>query len=39
MKASKSIPISKQMVWNAYQKVRANGGAAGVDRQSIEDFE
>jgi len=39
MNESKSIPISKQMVWNAYQKVRANGGSAGVDRQSIEDFE
>lgn len=25
--------------WEAYQKVRANKGAAGVDEQSIEDFE
>jgi RNA-directed DNA polymerase len=26
-------------VWEAYQRVKANGGAAGVDRQSISDFE
>jgi hypothetical protein len=36
---SKSIPISKRMVWEAYQKVRANGGSAGTDEQSIEEFE
>ena len=26
------------MVWNSYQKVIAKGGAAGIDRESIEDF-
>ena len=36
---SKLIPISKRMVWEAYQKVRANGGSAGTDEQSIEEFE
>ena len=30
--------ISKQLVWAAYQKVKANKGAAGVDGQSLEDF-
>jgi RNA-directed DNA polymerase len=27
------------MVWEAYQKVRANGGSAGVDEQSIREFD
>jgi RNA-directed DNA polymerase len=27
------------MVWDAYRRVKANGGAAGVDAQSIEEFE
>jgi RNA-directed DNA polymerase len=31
--------ISKQEVWKAYQKVKANKGAAGVDEQSIAEFE
>jgi RNA-directed DNA polymerase len=31
--------ISKQEVWKAYQKVKANEGAAGVDEQSIAEFE
>ena len=35
----KPYTISKQVVWEAYQKVKANQGAAGVDGQSIEDFE
>jgi len=35
----KSFSIPKQLVWEAYQQVKANRGAAGVDRQSIEDFE
>jgi RNA-directed DNA polymerase len=35
----KSFEISKKLVWEAYRRVTANKGAAGVDRQSIEDFE
>lgn len=33
--ATKSIPITKQMVWEAYKKVRSNKGAAGIDEQTI----
>jgi RNA-directed DNA polymerase len=36
---SKSFEISKRMVLEAYQKVKANKGAAGVDGESIEQFE
>lgn len=36
---SKSFAIPKQLVWEAYRRVKANKGAAGVDRQSIADFE
>jgi group II intron reverse transcriptase/maturase len=36
---SKSFEISKRMVYEAYLKVRANKGAAGVDGESIEQFE
>ena len=39
MAEAKSYTISKQAVWEAYQKVKANHGAAGVDGQSIEAFE
>lgn len=39
MKQSKSLPISKQMVWQAYRKVKVNKGSAGVDNQSIETFD
>ena len=39
MTQGKSYEISKQVVWEAYQKVKANRGAAGVDRQSLTDFE
>jgi group II intron reverse transcriptase/maturase len=35
----KPYAISKPMVWEAYQKVKTNHGAAGVDGQSIEEFE
>jgi RNA-directed DNA polymerase len=31
--------ILKREVWEAYKRVRANQGAAGVDGQSIADFE
>lgn len=39
MSGPKSTPISKQMVWEAYLKVRSNGGSAGVDGQSIRAFD
>lgn len=35
----KSFVIPKRLVWEAYQKVRANKGAAGVDGQSLAQFE
>ena len=35
----KSFSISKQVVLEAYKQVKANKGAAGVDSQSLEDFE
>lgn len=35
----KSFDIPKMLIWEAYQKVRSNKGAAGVDGQSLEDFE
>src|SRR5713101_1981059 len=34
----KSHVISKQMVWDAWLKVKENGGAAGVDGVTIERF-
>ena len=39
MPEEKPYAISKQVVWEAYLKVKANHGAAGVDGQSIEAFE
>jgi len=35
----KSFEIPKWLVWEAYKSVKANKGAAGVDGQSIEEFE
>ena len=35
----KSFEISKWEVWEAFRQVKANQGAAGVDGQSIADFE
>jgi RNA-directed DNA polymerase len=35
---TKSFDISKQLVWDAYKRVAKNKGAAGVDNQSLEDF-
>jgi hypothetical protein len=31
-------PIPKREVWESFKRVKANRGAAGVDRQSIADF-
>ena len=35
----KPFDISKWAVWEAYRRVKANKGAAGVDEQSIAEFE
>jgi RNA-directed DNA polymerase len=37
--ADKPFVIPKQLVWEAYERVKANKGAAGVDGCSVEDFE
>jgi RNA-directed DNA polymerase len=37
--AAKPFDISKRVVWEAYERVKANQGAAGVDGESIEEFE
>lgn len=39
MDKAKPFCISKRAVWEAYKRVKANDGAAGVDGQTIEDFE
>ena len=39
MNKARPFLIGKREVWEAFKKVRANGGAAGVDGQSIKDFE
>src|SRR5262245_20334649 len=39
MKEAKPFLISKREVWDAYQRVKANKGAAGIDEQSITEFE
>ena len=39
MPEAKSHVISKQAVWEAYKRVKANHGAAGVDGQSLAAFE
>jgi len=36
---AKPFEIPKREVWEAYKRVRANQGAAGVDGQSIAEFE
>jgi len=36
---TKSIPISRSMVWEAYQKVRSNQGSAGVDEIGMQEFD
>ena len=39
MSGPKSFEISKHMVFEAYRRVKANKGAAGVDGQSVGQFE
>jgi retron-type reverse transcriptase len=37
--ADKPFSIDKKLVYEAYKAVRANAGGAGVDGQTIEQFE
>lgn len=39
MTSTKSFEISKRAVWEAYRRVKRNQGAAGVDDESIAEFE
>ena len=39
MTEAKPFDVSKQLVWEAYKRVKANRGAAGVDGQTLSDFE
>ncbi|MBN2701771.1 MAG: hypothetical protein JXR29_10015 [Methylothermaceae bacterium] len=39
MMSTKPFVISKRLVWEAYQRVKANRGAAGIDGETIEMFE
>ncbi len=39
MTSAKPFVVPKRLIWNAYQRVKANRGAAGVDGQSISDFD
>ncbi len=39
MPEAKPFDIPKQLVWDAYQRVKANRGAAGVDGESLAVFE
>jgi len=36
---TKSFDIPKRLVWNAFRRVKSNGGAAGVDKETIAEFE
>ena len=39
MNKAKSFDISMRIVGEAYKRIKANQGAAGVDKESLEDFE
>src|SRR5258708_38332741 len=39
MTSTKSYSIAKRSVWEAYQLVKANRGAAGIDEETITMFE
>jgi RNA-directed DNA polymerase len=36
---TRSFVIPKRLVWEAFKRVKAKGGGAGVDQESIEKFE
>lgn len=35
---TKTQPITKKMVWEAYKEVKSNGGSGGIDHQDLEDY-
>jgi group II intron reverse transcriptase/maturase len=39
LSSAKPFPITKRQVWEAYQRVKANQGGAGVDGQTLAEFE
>ena len=39
MRQAKPFPISKRQVWEAYKRMKANRGGAGVNGQTLEQFE
>ena len=39
MDEAKPFKIPKREIWEAFKRVKANQGAAGVDGQSIAEFE
>ena len=39
MNQAKPFPITKRQVWEAYKSVKANGGGAGIDGQTLEEFD
>jgi len=39
MTSTKSYAIAKRAVWEAYQQVKANRGAAGIDDETIAMFD
>lgn len=36
---TKSVPVRRSMVWEAYKKVRSNQGSAGIDQISMDEFD
>jgi retron-type reverse transcriptase len=36
---TRSVPISRPMVWEAYKKVKANNGSAGVDEIDMSEYD
>lgn len=39
MNKTKPFEIPKELVWEAYKRVKANKGGSGIDEESIKDFE
>jgi len=39
MTTTKPYTIPKRLVWESYQRVKANRGASGIDEQTLEEFD